>query len=65
MSFDYAEWMGDRLSSDECCLTEAEAEAAEQEQLERERLKTACAVALVRLGLVPKSFLTERIVRGQ
>ena len=65
MNWDWSEWQGDRLSSDECCLTEAEAEAAEQEQLERERLKTACAVALVRLGLTPRSFITERIVRGK
>ena len=65
MNWDWSEWQGDRLSSDQCCLTEAEAEAAEQEQLERERLKTACARGLLRLGLVPRSFVNQRLWRGK
>jgi hypothetical protein len=63
--FDYNEYMGDKLSSDECCLSEAEAEAAEAEELERQRIKKACARRMVMLGLVPRSYLTERIVRGK
>jgi hypothetical protein len=64
-SLDHYDWLNDRLASEDCCLTDAEAEAAEAEQLERGRIKKQCAVALVRLGLTPMSFVTERIVRGK
>jgi hypothetical protein len=63
MSWDYADWMADRLSSEECCLSEAEAEAAEQEQLDRERVKKHCAVALLKLGILPKSLANQRFWR--
>ena len=64
MNWDWSEWQGDLLSSEQCCLSEAEAEAVEQEQ-ERERVKTACAVALIRLGITPRSFVNRRFWSGQ
>jgi len=61
MSFDYAEWMGNKLSSEECCLSEAEAEAAEAEEKERQRIKESCARGLLQLGIVPRSFANQRL----
>jgi len=60
MSFDYASWQADHLSSDQSCLSEAEAEAVEAEEKERQRIKESCARGLLQLGIVPRSFANQR-----
>ena len=60
ISWDYSDWMGDKLSSDQFCLSEAEAE-----QEEHERVYRSCAAALIRLGLTPRSFVNQRLWRDE
>ena len=62
-SEDYYDMLGDKLASEECCLTPAECEAIEREQeLEREAIVLAARRSRANSEFFIRSLRAEKVV---